>query len=176
MTGKLIVVTGSPGAGKTTISAMLAEQNANSAHIEGDAFFAFLRNGYVSPWEPESQAQNEMVVDATVAAAGTYAASGKFTVLDGVFGPWFIDRLKAAAEGAGATEIHYGILTVDLDTCLSRFGGRHGDDAPLDMVRTMHAQFADLGDYGDHEVSAASTPEACAAELVAKLDAGALRL
>lgn len=174
MTGQLLVVTGPPGVGKTTISAILASQADPSAHVEGDAFFSFLKNGYIPPWTPEADEQNKMVIAATTAAASAYAASGIMTVLDGVFGPWFIEQLKIEAERHGVTNLHYGILMADLDVCLGRFEGRHGADAPLDMVRKMHGEFADLGDYTDHVVLSGETAEGTAHEFAQKFAAGAL--
>lgn len=176
MSEELIVVTGPPGAGKTTIGAMLADRRDPSVHVEGDAFFAFWHNGYVEPWKSDSHDQNRIVIAATAAAAATYAASGISTVLDGVVGPWFIDTVATVAKRAGVDAVHYGILTVELDTCLERFGGRHGDDAPLDMVRHMHGQFSDLGDYAGHAVSSMGTPDDALGEFMEKLGSGALSL
>jgi len=176
MTGKLLVITGPPGAGKTTISSIIASQADPSAHVEGDAFYTFLRNGYIPPWTPESNDQNHMVVRATTLAAATFAASDRLTVLDGVFGPWFIELVKETAASAGVSDIHYGILMADLDTCLGRFEGRHGDDAPLDMVRKMHGEFSDLGNYAGHVVQSGETAELTALELAQRFAAGELAL
>lgn len=176
MSGELLVVTGPPGAGKTTISGILASQADPSAHVEGDAFFAFLRNGYIQPWLPEANEQNKTVIAATAAAAATYASSGLFTVLDGVFGPWFIGDVAAEASRHGIDSVHYAILTADLDTCLGRFENRHGDDAPLEMVRKMHHEFGDLGDYADHTVSSLDTAEATAHAVAQRFAAGELAL
>jgi len=155
---------------------MMANEADPSAHVEGDAFYSFLRNGYLAPWTPEADDQNHMVVKATTLAAATYAQSGRMTVLDGVFGPWFIDLVKETAAGAGVTDVHYGILMADLETCLGRFEGRHGGDAPLDMVRKMHGQFSDFGDYADHVVWSGETAESTAAEFTQKFTAGELAL
>ena len=50
--GELLVVTGPPGAGKSTVAARLVERRSPSALVEGDAFFAFLRRGRIDPWLP----------------------------------------------------------------------------------------------------------------------------
>src|SRR3954447_1613213 len=84
----LLVVTGPPGVGKSTIAALVADRLPQSALIEGDAFFAFLRQGAIEPWLPESQTQNEIVTEAAAVATGRFARDYA-TVYDGVMGPWF---------------------------------------------------------------------------------------
>ena len=62
--GSLLVVTGPPGSGKSTVSKVLAERAGPSALIEGDQFFAFLARDAIEPWLPESHAQNTVVLSA----------------------------------------------------------------------------------------------------------------
>ena len=57
----LLVVTGPPGAGKSTVAALVADRLPRSVLVEGDAFFAFVRRDAIEPWLPESHAQNEIV-------------------------------------------------------------------------------------------------------------------
>jgi SpoVK/Ycf46/Vps4 family AAA+-type ATPase len=64
----LIVVTGPPGAGKTAVARALSSMFEPSALVAGDAFFAFIDEGYLPPWTSEAHRQNEIVIDA--AAAG----------------------------------------------------------------------------------------------------------
>lgn len=60
--GELIVVSGPPGAGKTTTARVLADAYDPSALVIGDDLFAFLRRGRVDPWLPEADAQNRAVL------------------------------------------------------------------------------------------------------------------
>jgi len=50
----LIIVTGPPGAGKSTASEGVAAQFNPAAVVAGDAFFDFLRQGRIAPWEAEA--------------------------------------------------------------------------------------------------------------------------
>ena len=59
---RLLVVTGPPGSGKSTLSEVLADRWEPSVLVEGDAFFAFLRRGAIPPWLPEAHAQNDVTV------------------------------------------------------------------------------------------------------------------
>ncbi|MFV0307025.1 MAG: hypothetical protein ACK5OX_04710 [Desertimonas sp.] len=49
MTGQLVIVTGPPGSGKSTIAPLIAATASPSVLVEGDAFFAFLRRGRIDP-------------------------------------------------------------------------------------------------------------------------------
>ena len=52
--GSLLIVTGPPGAGKSTVAKLLAASMPRSVLVQGDAFFGFLANGAIDPWLPES--------------------------------------------------------------------------------------------------------------------------
>ena len=97
--GFLLVVTGPPGAGKSTVARILADAFDPSVLVQGDAFFAFLARGAIEPWLPESGPQNEVVVRAAAAATGRFVAGGYATVYDGVLGPWFIGRIRCRRRG-----------------------------------------------------------------------------
>jgi predicted ABC-type ATPase len=134
----LLVVTGPPGAGKSTVAALVSKRHDPSVLIEGDAFFAFLDQGAIAPWEPESHAQNEVVTRAAAAAAGRFAARYE-TVFEGVVGPWL---LPTFASASGLDGLHYVILLPPVEVCVERVQtrGGHGfsDEA---ATRKMHAEF-----------------------------------
>lgn len=139
--GSLLVVTGPPGSGKSTVSQVLAQQLGPSALVEGDRFFAFLARDAIQPWLPESQEQNTVVMCAAAAATGRFTAGGFLTVYDGVVGPWFIETFAAATSLA---ELDYVVLMPTVETCVDRVLARssHGfrDEA---ATRKMHDEFAD---------------------------------
>ena len=72
----LIVVSGPPGAGKTTAARALARLFDPSALVPGDQFFAFIEQGYIAPWTSPAHRQNEIVTEAAGAAAGRLATGG----------------------------------------------------------------------------------------------------
>jgi predicted ABC-type ATPase len=144
----LLVVTGPPGAGKSTAARLLADRaEGPSALVEGDRFFGFLAAGAIEPWRPESRDQNELVIRAAAAAAGVLAA-GIETVYDGVLGPWF---LPTFAAGTGLARLDYVVLLPSVDECVRRVASRvgHGfsDEA---ATRKMHAEFAAASVEGRH--------------------------
>ena len=135
----LLVVTGPPGAGKSTVAEAIGAQLNPSAVVEGDAFFRFLRTGWIAPWLPEADDQNTIVTYAAGAAAGRYATGGLHTIYDGVIGPWFLDDFLAST---GLTTLEYAVLLPPVDLCVQRVLTRenHGfkDEA---ATRHMHDQF-----------------------------------
>jgi cytidylate kinase len=137
--GSLLVVTGPPGAGKSTVASILADRAEPSALVEGDCFFTFLARGAIDPWLPESNEQNHVVTRAAAAATGHYAAGGFTTVYDGVVGPWFLPTFAAAT---GLERLDYAVLLPAADRCvervLTRADHRFGDEA---ATRKMHAEF-----------------------------------
>ena len=135
----LLVVTGPPGSGKSTVSEALADLWEPSVLVEGDAFFRFLRRGMIPPWLPESHAQNDTTVRAAAAAAGGFAAGGMAVVYDGVIGPWF---LPAFARLSGVEALDYVVLLPPVETCLKRVETRSGHGfTDLDAARHMHEDF-----------------------------------
>ena len=137
--GSLLLITGPPGAGKSTVSRAIAKLSPHSVFVEGDAFFGFLATGSIAPWLPEANQQNQVVTRAAASAAGQYASGGYFTVYDGIVGPWF---LRTFALASGLDELHYVILLPPVDICVERVATRL-DHAFADegATRHMHEEF-----------------------------------
>ena len=169
----LLIVTGPPGAGKSTVAALVAKRFDPSVLVDGDAFFAFLARGAVEPWLPESHAQNEVVTRAAASAAGAYARGGYTTVYDGVVGPWF---LPTFVEAAGLDRVEYAVLLPTVDTCVTRVATRVGHgfhDEPA--TRKMHDEFSRAAVEPRHViVDAAGGPAATVGVVVERLAQGAL--
>ena len=84
--GSLVTITGSPGAGKTTLAARLAKASSAGVHVHGDVFYTFLAHP-IPPTQPESRDQNTAVIRASMRVAVTLAEAGYDVFLDGIFGP-----------------------------------------------------------------------------------------
>ena len=52
MTGSILLVAGPPGAGKSTVAALVADRFERSVHLHTDDFYAWIARGYVEPWRP----------------------------------------------------------------------------------------------------------------------------
>lgn len=144
-TGRVLVVTGPPGAGKSTVSRQLVDHMTPSVHLHSDDFWHYIRRGGIAPYLPEAHHQNEVVINVIAGAAFRYAAGGYHVMLDGLIGPWFLDPFRAASTTFGIP-LHYVVLRPDERTVLTRAAAR-GQEALTDPepIRSLYQQFADLG-------------------------------
>lgn len=158
------MVTGSPGAGKSTVAPLVADQFERSALVDGDTFFAFLCAGAFDPWLVGAHAQNEVVTDAAAAATSAFVAGGYDTVYDGVVGPWF---LPAFARRLSVTEHDYVVLLPPVEVCVARVASRvgHGfcDEA---AARSMHEQFVAHRPADRHVIDDGSLSAAAIADMI----------
>jgi hypothetical protein len=170
----LVVVTGPPGAGKSTVCRALADRFEPSVLVAGDAFFAFLARGAVAPWLPAAHSQNDVVIRAAAAAAGHFAAGGYVTVYDGVLGPWFLADFAAMAA---PDELHYVMILPSLERCLDQVSSRSGHGFTDEgAARHMYREFAGAAIDPRHVLADPSgPPSAVAAEIAQKVHDGTLR-
>ena len=133
----LLCIAGPPGAGKSTVSALVSARLSPSVLIRGDAFYRFLDQGAVAPWLPEATDQNRVVIRASGAAAGRFVVGGYETVFDGVLEPWWLPTFFDATE---LDDLHYAILLPSADRCVHNVIAREGH-VDESATRQMHDEF-----------------------------------
>lgn len=169
----LLIVTGPPGAGKSTVSAILAGRLPKSVLVEGDRFFGFLANGAIEPWLPEANHQNGVVTEAAAVATGRFAADYD-VIYDGVVGPWFLPTFAAAT---GLAELDYVLILPSADQCVARVQSRSGHGFTDEgATRKMHHEFQQADIDSRHVIAGHPTdPEQTASEIRDAQQAGHLR-
>ena len=136
----MIVITGPPGAGKSTVARIVADSFDNSVLLVGDNFHHYIRRGYIAPWRAESEHQNKVVIDSTAVAASSYALGGYLVVVEGIIGPWFVERWLSHVQDE--LPVHYIILRPSEGVALRRAAQRtgHTDLIDPDPVTFMHQE------------------------------------
>jgi len=174
----VVIITGPPGAGKTTAAGAIAARSAQAAvHLHSDDFYQYIKAGWIPPYLPAAHPQNQVVIGVLADAAFGYAAGGYLVLLDGIIGPWFLGPFLAGSRRTGIP-LHYIVLRPTLSECLRRARGRSSaglrDSAP---IRSLHQQFGQLSDLGAHLLDTTSlSPDQTIEQIGAALASGRVRL
>ena len=152
--GRIIVITGSPGTGKSTTASLVAKESDmdKSVHMHTDDFYHYLSKGAIPPHLPESNEQNLVVIEAFLEAAKRYARGGYDVIVDGIIGPWFLKPWQSLVREQ--YEVHYIILRASKEETLKRAVERSKLDRKtnIELVDTMWEQFCNLGIYESNVV------------------------
>jgi predicted kinase len=142
--GRIIILSGPPGAGKTTVAGRLSRgaEASHSLHLHTDDFYGYVRKGFVQPWRPEAHNQNLVLINAMAAAAAICAKGGFEVYVDGVVGPWALDIWLGAARTQDL-ELSYVVLMPDEATTIGRTVARTGPKAMNDgaIAQRLWQQF-----------------------------------
>lgn len=173
--GHIVILSGSPGSGKTTTAEVLARipGAVPKVHLHTDDFWGNIKHGLIAPWLPESHAQNRMIMEIAAGVAGRYARSGYFVALDGVVRPAMLDAYLALD-----LPLHYVVLRTSVTEAVARCTSRGGDSLtdPV-VVANLHAEFADLGAYESHVLAVDGLGRAqTLPAVIAAVQSGAYRL
>jgi cytidylate kinase len=176
--GEVIILTGPPAAGKTSVAELVATNaKVPTVHLKTDLFYRSIRTGFLLPFLPEAERQNEVVIEAIVGTVATFARGGYDIVVDGIVGPWFLPPFRAAAEHDHLA-VTYIVLRPDLATTLSRAEERVGHELrDVNAITGLHGAFEQLGDLENHAIDTSDMDaEQTAAEVRRVLASGEYRL
>jgi predicted kinase len=180
--GSLLLLTGSPGCGKTTVAPLIADRHSPSAWLTLDWFFAAVRQGRVEPWLAESHEENRVVLAAAASSVATFAAAGYFTVGESILYPDMLDLFAEACEPHGIT-LHYAVLRAPSALVRQRVQQRRTEPGhagalnDFDVVDDLRTKFDQAGIAERHWVDVGTLPPAAVAEVIdRRYQAGDFRL
>ena len=180
--GPVLLLTGSPGCGKTTVAPLVADRHELSACLDLDWFFAKLRRGVIEPWREQAHTQNRVVLRAAAEAVATFAEGGYFTVAEGILYPFMLDLFAEACAPHGIA-LNYAVLRAPIGVVQQRVQDRKvepphaGALADAAVVDDLWTQFESHGVEDRHRVdSGARRPDEVAEEIDRRLQAGHFRL
>jgi chloramphenicol 3-O-phosphotransferase len=144
---QIVIISGPPGAGKSSVAESLCERYDRTVHLETDQFFAAIRMGFISPWRPKSDRQNRMVTRAAARAATAYAQELFAVFIDGVIGPHllpiYLEELRVAR-----VPVHFVQLLPSVEDTVRRGLSREETLRVTEaQLREGHRQFVAYGGF-----------------------------
>src|SRR5438477_11674662 len=113
------LISGAPGAGKSTVSDALCRRFEQAVHIPVDDIRDWVRSGFASPveWTAETTRQFVLARRGAARIASDYADAGFIAVIDDVVRE---SQLEQYLDYLGKTELRKVLLNPSLETVLAR--------------------------------------------------------
>jgi chloramphenicol 3-O-phosphotransferase len=127
--GRIWLLSGIPGAGKTTIASALCARFARAIHIPVDDLREFVVSGHASPidWSDETARQFALARRSAARMAADYSDEGFTVVIDDVVREEDMDQFVSYLGGRSLTKV---VLAPSLNVTLAR--NRVRTNKPLD--------------------------------------------
>ncbi len=135
----LIIITGPPGAGKSTVSQALALKLKKPVYLPTDIIRSFFVNGSYVPWDtsPKAKRQHRLFEDVVTSMVEQYITNGYKVILDGIYDDQDVVKLSTVSKKVKAF-----ILLPTLQITRSRDQGREKAKQIPHRVKPLHDYFS----------------------------------
>jgi chloramphenicol 3-O-phosphotransferase len=153
----LIIITGTPGSGKTTIGNAFAEASPFGVHIQVDFFRKLVKGGYASPhhWDQEVERQYTLARKASAETAKLFLSAGFDVVLDDIVPPNVVSIWQDLLE---PFEPNFVLLEPPLEVALQRNRERTCWTVDEQVLIGLHEMFRELNIPGIVRMDSSATP------------------
>jgi chloramphenicol 3-O-phosphotransferase len=146
---EILILTGPPASGKSSVAQALAERYDRVAHIDVDALRHFVTpTGYKAPGRPGFEGQQRLATRNACDLARNFLEE-RFAVIidDVVITKADLDAYADLLTQTGAP-LHFVRLVPSLEACLTRNAVREVGKVSPDRVETVWREFAAAGEVG----------------------------
>lgn len=131
----LIVLSGPPGAGKSTVAGGLALRFPQSAQFSTDIIRQFVKGGNIAPWETGEEATKQMLLGDKIVEdiIKRYTDSEYVVILEGVYSDEHIQKYKGLFG-----EVYGFILLPSLEVLKQRDANREESKRVPDRIEPLY--------------------------------------
>ncbi len=135
----VIIISGTPAAGKSSVSKALAEKFPKSAYLDIDGFKDMIIGGNVAPWDPKGPEQFKIVEKNFLAVTRNFLDDGYVVIIDYVMGD---EQVKGYDDLLG--DVHGFLLLPSIEELKKRDRERNPEYSLEHRIDALYPQFADV--------------------------------